>query len=154
PRAPAAPPPPPPGEDIYGLDEEELAPSVVDNAYTPPKAALVDEDESPAVRRVGVKKGKKRRRQPAGLGRRWAALILDNLILSGINFAIGFVAGIALASAGVNVNTLPVMIGLNGFSLVLVVLYFAAQHSSESQATIGKRALGLKVTDLDGQPLS
>ncbi len=33
-------------------------------------------------------------------------------------------------------------------------LYFALMESSNSQATIGKMALGLKVTDLDGQRIS
>ncbi|MBK1734658.1 hypothetical protein CKO15_05025 [Halorhodospira abdelmalekii] len=41
---------------------------------------------------------------------------------------------------------------LLGFALWLV--YTAGLHSSSWQATVGKRALGLKVTDLDGNRIS
>ncbi len=38
--------------------------------------------------------------------------------------------------------------------LVIGWLYFAVQESSESQATIGKKAMGIVVTDLDGRRLT
>jgi uncharacterized RDD family membrane protein YckC len=38
--------------------------------------------------------------------------------------------------------------------LVADWLYFAYQESSPAQATIGKRALGIKVTDLEGNRIS
>jgi len=39
-------------------------------------------------------------------------------------------------------------------NLVLSWLYFASFESSSMQATPGKRLLGMKVTDLDGDPIS
>jgi len=42
---------------------------------------------------------------------------------------------------------------LNFFSLILGWLYFALMESSEYQGTLGKIAIGIKVTDLDGNRL-
>jgi uncharacterized RDD family membrane protein YckC len=39
-------------------------------------------------------------------------------------------------------------------SLLLTVIYFAGMHASKWQATIGKKVLGLKVTDLKGNRIS
>ncbi|HUP30310.1 MAG TPA: RDD family protein [Usitatibacter sp.] len=38
--------------------------------------------------------------------------------------------------------------------LAIVVIYFAAMHSSPWQATLGKRAFGIKVTGLDGERIT
>jgi uncharacterized RDD family membrane protein YckC len=43
------------------------------------------------------------------------------------------------------------------FSLIGILVYwfyFAGLESSEKQATIGKQAMGLKVTDMEGHPIS
>jgi uncharacterized RDD family membrane protein YckC len=40
------------------------------------------------------------------------------------------------------------------FSLILTVIYFAGMHASKWQATIGKKVLGLAVTDLKGNRIS
>lgn len=42
----------------------------------------------------------------------------------------------------------------NLFIIVAVFLYFALMESSKWQATVGKKAVGLKVTDLDGKRIS
>ncbi|WP_394232694.1 RDD family protein [Niallia oryzisoli] len=39
-------------------------------------------------------------------------------------------------------------------SIIIAVAYFAGLHASKWQATIGKKALGLKVTDLKGERIS
>jgi uncharacterized RDD family membrane protein YckC len=39
-------------------------------------------------------------------------------------------------------------------SLILTVIYFAGMHASKWQATIGKKALGLLVTDLKGNRIT
>lgn len=44
--------------------------------------------------------------------------------------------------------------GLMGTNLVLNWLYFALLESSKLQATIGKLAIGLVVTDMDGERIS
>ncbi|KAB2337325.1 RDD family protein [Cytobacillus depressus] len=46
-------------------------------------------------------------------------------------------------------------VGITGLiSIIVAVAYFAGLHSSKWQATIGKKLLGLKVTDLKGNRIS
>jgi uncharacterized RDD family membrane protein YckC len=45
------------------------------------------------------------------------------------------------------------MLGVQGLSFVLNWLYFAVLESSSMQGTLGKKALGMIVTDLDGAPI-
>jgi len=45
-----------------------------------------------------------------------------------------------------------IIVGLLGF--IVRWLYFALQESSPAQATIGKKALGIKVVDLNGNQIS
>ncbi|MBL8300838.1 MAG: RDD family protein [Rhodanobacteraceae bacterium] len=73
----------------------------------------------------------------AGFWRRFAAYTLDNLIL--------LIPAIVL-------NIIPLL----GVLLFYVGrwLYFALMESSPSQATLGKQAFGLKVTDDHGQPIT
>jgi uncharacterized RDD family membrane protein YckC len=78
----------------------------------------------------------------AGFWRRGAAAFVDGLVLLAANVACGFVAGpdhpfVALL--------LQIAIG---------VAYYALMHSSSWQATLGKRAFGIKVTTLDGARIS
>ena len=83
----------------------------------------------------------------AGFWRRCAAYLLDSIVLgviSSVLFEISFTASgssgdIAALGAGALINTL--------LMLVIGWLYFALQESSAAQATLGKRALGIKVTD-------
>jgi uncharacterized RDD family membrane protein YckC len=75
----------------------------------------------------------------AGFWRRFAAIIIDGIILG----IVGAVLGAALGrSLGSSLNTL---IGW---------LYFALMESSERQATLGKMALGIYVTDVEGRRIS
>lgn len=43
---------------------------------------------------------------------------------------------------------------MSAASLVMTWLYFAAMHSSKYQATLGKMAVSIKVTDMNGDPIS
>lgn len=70
----------------------------------------------------------------AGFGKRFAALVLDLLILT-------IPSLIASAIA-------PILSTLLGW------IYFAAMESSPKMATIGKQALGIVVTDLNGNRIS
>jgi uncharacterized RDD family membrane protein YckC/Tfp pilus assembly major pilin PilA len=86
-----------------------------------------------------------------GFSRRFLALLLDALIL--------WVVSIVLFAA------LAVVIGTSApgrpqyflwaypAMFLISLLYWSVQESSSHQATFGKRALGIKVTDLDGQPI-
>jgi len=57
-----------------------------------------------------------------------------------------FTSGSAVAGLGVTIFLVPILVG-EGW------LYFAILEST-FQATLGKRALGLKVTGIDGEPIS
>jgi uncharacterized RDD family membrane protein YckC len=79
----------------------------------------------------------------AGFWRRVLAVIIDGLLLSAVTapfiFAIG---GDDAYSARSGASTFPSVIGW---------LYYALMESSAKQATLGKMALGIVVTDLDGR---
>jgi len=81
----------------------------------------------------------------AGFWRRFAALILDSIII----YSVFFAASLGLRLAGL--ADPGVMLLMNAGFLVLAWLYYALQESSEAQATLGKRALGIKVTDEHGE---
>jgi len=92
-----------------------------------------------------------------GFWLRVVAAILDQLILVGVGMLtggiIGFIAG--LTGNGPNSQAWPaVTVVIQLVGLVIGWLYFALQESGPKQATLGKRALGIKVTDLSGQPIS
>lgn len=76
----------------------------------------------------------------AGFGKRLLAFIIDGLVLS-------VISGLAIAFGGWLIL---------GWTLNTVVgwLYFSLMESSEYQATLGKLALGIIVTDLSGQRIS
>ena len=81
----------------------------------------------------------------AGFWKRVAAHIIDSIILL---FA-GFVYGSIFAAAGVY-GVGPVYI----FTYVSWWIYYAVMESSPTQGTLGKMALGIKVTDLKGSRIS
>jgi uncharacterized RDD family membrane protein YckC len=82
--------------------------------------------------------------QPAGLyagfWRRAAAYVIDSLILLIPSFVISFVVHKPVAALLLQV--------------VLMWLYWALMESSEGQATLGKKAFGIKVTDTAGERIS
>jgi uncharacterized RDD family membrane protein YckC/Tfp pilus assembly major pilin PilA len=80
----------------------------------------------------------------AGFWRRVAASMIDTVVLVGVLMA----AVLALSAAGVAEDTVATVYVL--LSWVGGWLYYALMHSSSQQATIGKRAIGIKVTTLDG----
>lgn len=90
----------------------------------------------------------------AGFARRGAAVLLDWLILSVLTFVVAVVLTLlmVIARGGVQPD-LGMRAMLYTVSLVLSLLYFALQESSVHQATLGKRALGIKVTNYQGQRL-
>jgi uncharacterized RDD family membrane protein YckC len=104
----------------------------------------------------------------AGFWKRFLAYLIDGLIL-GVVEAVIFVAvflmigGSALISGGENpqdffaaltgVAFLLIFLGIVAL-FVIFWLYFAKLESSEAQATWGKRALGIFVTDANGQRMT
>ena len=92
-------------------------------------------------------------RHYAGFWRRFAALFLDGLILGCGSLAVAVVVGLLATVSGADFGTGAAA----GYYLAYLAgswLYFALQESSSLQATIGKRALGIFVTDTEGQRIS
>jgi uncharacterized RDD family membrane protein YckC len=87
----------------------------------------------------------------AGFWRRLAAAIIDgivtNIVFYALSFAVIGTATIAGSSEVVGVAG----IGLYLFSIIGNWLYFALMESSSAQATLGKVALGIIVTDEAGE---
>ena len=105
----------------------------------------------------------------AGFWLRFIAYIIDDIIIGfvGLLISIPFIGGIIFSAIGIGdnpENAENIVKGITGilgsvFGMVAVVLilgwlYFALMESSKTQATLGKMALGLKVTDLEGNPIS
>jgi uncharacterized RDD family membrane protein YckC/Tfp pilus assembly protein PilE len=91
----------------------------------------------------------------AGFWRRYLALMLDSLIL-GLPLVLLAVMLVWMAGvSGLSSGTPSPLTGLAYLVYwIAAPLYYALQESSGHQATLGKRALGIKVTDRDGRRLS
>ena len=93
----------------------------------------------------------------AGFWLRFVAMIIDTIILAVVNNVIGFfggyLIGMSLARSGTPsqqiILTAEFASGVIG--IVIDWLYCALMESSANQGTLGKMALGIKVTDLQGQ---
>jgi uncharacterized RDD family membrane protein YckC len=75
----------------------------------------------------------------AGFWERFGAAILDALILAIPGYALEYMLGRRQGFL---------------FTILLDWLYYALQESGAAQATLGKKALGLKVTSVDGTRIS
>ena len=92
----------------------------------------------------------------AGFWKRFAAMIIDGLLTAVASWAIQIplimMAGIGL---GGDMLSLGGSIGLlllsYGVALVIPLLYFSWMHSSGAQASLGKMAVGIKVTRVTGE---
>jgi uncharacterized RDD family membrane protein YckC/type II secretory pathway pseudopilin PulG len=88
---------------------------------------------------------------PAGFIRRGAALFLDQLVLVVPSVVIVLVLTLAFGVQE-DAKAVGAFDVLNTLAcLVVSAIYFAAMESSAWQATLGKRALGIKVADMDGR---
>jgi uncharacterized RDD family membrane protein YckC len=77
----------------------------------------------------------------AGFWERFGAVFLDGIILSVVGVIIGFMLPAERGAFFTVANLL---------SLIINWLYYTLQESGAMQATIGKKALGLKVTSVTG----
>ncbi|MGA8570980.1 MAG: RDD family protein [Desulfobaccales bacterium] len=99
----------------------------------------------------------------AGFWLRLVALVIDSIfiaivILGAVTVArviLGVAVHVRLGAGGHGFQAFERGRGLI-FLIIMVVpwLYWALMESSSHQATLGKMALGLKVTDLEGEPIS
>lgn len=99
----------------------------------------------------------------AGFWKRFVAVFIDGIILQILYFfvaiAYGVVWGMSQTMDGgtmaaddlEKLGSSPVLFLLN---ILVAWIYFATLESSSSQATLGKRAMKIIVTDLDGDPIS
>lgn len=98
----------------------------------------------------------------AGFWRRFVAMIIDSLVFSPIFILLIVSTGIfgAILHPGSDLEGLGgAMLALSvfGFAMVLLVgswIYHTWMESSRYQATLGKMALGMIVTDMNGQRIS
>jgi uncharacterized RDD family membrane protein YckC len=96
----------------------------------------------------------------AGFWRRFGAAVVDGIIgvicCMVIGFLIGFVIGAVAADQDANAERVFALISftVNFAAVVFNWLYFAFFESSRLQATPGKLAVGLRVTDVNGQQIS
>lgn len=98
----------------------------------------------------------------AGFWKRFVAIFLDGLILTIPSIILvmgaGFLIGIAVGSDGTEEEALlAFQVGAQAGNFVaslLSLLYFALMESSRFQGTLGKMALGIQVTDLNGEQIT
>ena len=86
----------------------------------------------------------------ASFWRRLGAAIIDTLLLTGFGLIIALILGINAFSQ----HSMRFEFIVNLIGLVEYWLYFAILESSKLQGSLGKRALGLIVTDLSGDRIS
>jgi len=98
--------------------------------------------------------------QYAGFWLRLVAAIIDGLLLQVVTFPVSFLLGVVVGILGAAAKAPPVgtqLVGaLAGFLVGTGIswLYCAYLESSSRQATVGKMALSLRVTDLEGRRIS
>lgn len=89
----------------------------------------------------------------AGFWRRVIAYIIDAIVLSIVFGIVGAIFGVVAGGANEGNAGVIASAGVVLY-IVLIVgqwLYFSLMESSAKQATLGKMALSIKVTDLDGR---
>jgi len=100
----------------------------------------------------------RRRVRYAGFGRRFVAVCIDGLLLGVVNYVVIRFLNNIFESANSDTES-----GLYYAAWIVVVLcvlvllewlYYAGMEGSDAQATLGKSALGIVVTDLDGNRIS
>jgi uncharacterized RDD family membrane protein YckC len=93
----------------------------------------------------------------AGFWLRLVAALVDTLAMfipfCFVAFIVTVIVKLASASKGYEPAT-AILIVLTPVAIVATWLYFAVMESSSWQATLGKKLLGLYVTDIKGQRLS
>lgn len=120
--------------------------------------------------------------QYAGFWRRFVAYLIDELLIGAVTFVIlmplYIIFGVGIFAidefegyenfsnaeftqyyeddvrAGFIIAVIFVVLVVAAISIILQWLYYALMESSQKQATLGKMALGIKVTDIQGNRIS
>lgn len=116
--------------------------------YAPPRASVQNASDYVAGGEIVY----------AGFWKRVAASIIDSVVLMVVLGILATILGVfgALGSMGSGISS-GGMVSLGLFYLFEIfglALYFALMHASSLQATLGKLAVGIKVTGEDGQRIS
>jgi len=90
----------------------------------------------------------------AGFWRRFLAVIIDGIILNIVFYIISAIFGFPYGMSGGTARSAGFFGFSNLISIIIGWLYYAFMESSTKQATLGKMALGIKVTDMDGNRVS
>ena len=119
------------------------------NPYAAPKSELIFAD----IAVIGEFPGY------AGFWQRFVAYFIDGIVTGIVGFVINLatqaVIQVSFARGSNGQNLALVILGINWLeSFALNIAYFATMESSTSQATLGKMAMGIKVTDEFGQRIS
>ncbi len=80
----------------------------------------------------------------AGFWTRFLAALIDGLLLGAIGYGIAAILGVDQTKMG----------AFQGITIILQWLYYSFMESSEKQATLGKQAMGIKVTTMDGERIN
>jgi len=119
--------------------------------YAPPRAAAPEFTQSELQARSEYV-------VHAGFLRRWAALIIDSIIVGVALMIVMMMIAIPLGLFTFDSGGDEFVAAAQGIYYVLYFiaapLYYAGLESSAAQATLGKRIIGIKVCDLEGRPLS
>jgi uncharacterized RDD family membrane protein YckC len=137
---PAAPPPPPPPPASF-----PASPPAEFSPYAPPSAPLTSPPIYPAPMF-----GATATVEYASFWARFAAVLIDQVLMTCVSLVLVFFIGVVQAAGGGR-DMSAVQSLINVISIVIVWVYYAGLESSSQMATFGKRLLGLKVTDLQGQ---
>ncbi len=89
----------------------------------------------------------------AGFWIRVLAYLIDTLISCAVSIPVGIILGLIILASGSDPDStdmLAARLSTNGLSLVAGWLYFSLCESSSWQGTVGKKVLGLRVTDVNG----
>jgi uncharacterized RDD family membrane protein YckC len=89
----------------------------------------------------------------AGFWIRFLAYLIDTLISCAVFIPVGIILGVVIVASGSDPDSADMMmvrLSSNGLSIVAGWLYYSLCESSSWQGTVGKKVLGLRVTDING----
>lgn len=125
--------------------------------YAPPRAAVQNASDYVAGGEIVY----------AGFWKRFAAYFIDSFVIGIVTWVVQMIVmagffgvGAGLASSGdpggmiATAGVFGFLFGMVALPLAMQAVYFAWMHSSERQATLGKMAVGIKVTDDNGQAIT
>jgi uncharacterized RDD family membrane protein YckC len=90
----------------------------------------------------------------ANVWKRFVASLIDGIVLYIVQALVGFALGLVIGGAAGEQGAGAAVLVATVAGIVISWLYYAIQESSPKQATIGKQAMGLVVTDMNGEKIS